>query len=139
MLATITNISTNSMQRILERHSSSEFLKMLIGAGVGYYFFKTTSRPGSRINRRIPQKQIKNLEILPSIKIKRRDKAIHLHHWLNFTSLYLYLLTRKRKYLRHQLVNGFILGSIYQGLTYKDRFKIIRRLESQGYFNETVD
>jgi len=127
------------MQRVLERHSSTEFLKMLLGAGFGYYLFKATSRPSSKLHRRLPTKRIKNVELLPSIKIERRNKEIHLHHWLNLASLYIYLLTRRRKYLHHQFLNGFILGSIYQGLTYKDRFKIIRPSKLERPRHETVN
>lgn len=48
-----------------------------------------------------------------------KKKAIHVHHWM----CYLILLLLK-KYI-YQTLWGFSLGLFLQGLTYKDRFRII--------------
>jgi hypothetical protein len=54
---------------------------------------------------------------------------IHLHHWIIFSIILLCVLVfvflkenhEKNKY---NLIIGFLIGGIIQGLTYTDRFKI---------------
>ena len=50
-----------------------------------------------------------------------KHKAVHIHHWsiyliICFLSLYIKMIN---------IVFGFSLGLLLQGLTYKDRFKFI--------------
>ena len=45
------------------------------------------------------------------------NKALHLHHWLLFSLLFLFRMSEFQK--------GFSLGMVLQGLLYKDRFDFI--------------
>lgn len=101
---------------------------LLLGGTIGFTVFWLTSHPTrSRVRRKLPHKRVGNITYLPEIRVERKDRSYHLHHWINMGSLYIYLLTRKRRYLKNNLIHGFLLGSILQGLSYKDRFTIIRK------------
>lgn len=115
------------MARITNSPYLRETAKLALGGGVGFLLFWLTSHPRSRVHKRLPAKKIKNVHVLPRIQIQHKNREYHLHHWLNLSSLYLLLLLKRRRVLRSKVVHGFFLGSILQGLTYKDRFKIIKK------------
>lgn len=98
---------------------------LLIGAGAALAFvvFRMTSHPTSKVHKALPSKNFKNLHVLPHVKIVTKDKTYHLHHWMTFSLLY-WRLFLKKKMFRSKLLHGMMLGSIFQGLTYKDRFQI---------------
>lgn len=50
-----------------------------------------------------------------------------MHHWAVFGASYLPLLFMRRRF-RSKLLHGFFIGSIMQGLTYRDRFKFVKPL-----------
>lgn len=110
------------MEKVLKKGNA----RIAAGGFIGYMLFWLTSHPThSPVRRRIPTKRIRNIEFMPEIKIRRKNREYHVHHWLSISSLYLILLLVKRKkFLRSKLAQGFLIGSILQGLTYKDRFKI---------------
>lgn len=115
------------MRVIKEKVDLNEVAKVAIGGFLGYLFFVLTSHPNSKVHGKLPQKKIKNIQVFPNIKIARKDKEYHLHHWMNLSSLYLFLLFKKRRMLRSKYLNGFFVGGILQGLSYDDRFKIRRK------------
>ncbi len=96
---------------------------LLIGAGAGLAFvtFWMTSHPKSKVHKALPNKSFKNIHVLPHVKIVTKDKTYHFHHWLTFSILYWRLFLKKQVF-RSKLLHGMMLGSIFQGLTYKDRF-----------------
>ena len=98
-------------------------LKTLLGVGVGFLLFWVTSNPKSPVHKKLPPRKIKNVHLLPHVKIVRRDTAYHLHHWFNMTSLYIGYMVLKRRMIRSKLLNGFIVGSIMQGLIFPDSFR----------------
>lgn len=109
-----------------------ENAKIVIGGAVGYLVFWFASHPTrSPLRRRLPHKRIKNISFLPEIKIKRKDKEYHLHHWLNLSSLYVLLYLKRKRVIRSKFLNGLIFGSIIQGLSYKDRFKVVQRIPAK--------
>jgi hypothetical protein len=67
--------------------------------------------------------------IIKSIKFKTKNKTIHLHHWLISSIILLFLLLIK---YYNDLIFGFLIGLIIQGLTYKDFYKIIYRSKSNN-------
>ncbi|HSX40141.1 MAG TPA: hypothetical protein VLF68_00865, partial [Candidatus Saccharimonadales bacterium] len=113
----------------LYRPKSKDALTILLGSVLGYAFFHLGSHPTkSPLKRRLPKKQIRNYSYFPNIHINREDRYYHLHHWMVLSSLYLpVLLTRLRKknIFKYKLTHGFLLGSILQGLTYNDRFRVV--------------
>lgn len=110
------------------RHiSRKSALKVFLGGGIGYSFFKAASSPSSSLHKKLPEERIKNLEVFPYLKISRKDKVLHIHHWLYLSLLYTLLFLKKRGLLRSRIINGLLLGGILQGLSYKDRFHIVER------------
>lgn len=103
--------------------------KMLFGGLFGFALWSLFSYPKSAVNKKWPEKKIKNLQVLPHIQYHSKDKTYHIHHWMYFTGLYLTILTLRRKMLKSKLLHGFFLGSIIQGLIYKDRFHVVKKLE----------
>lgn len=105
---------------------------VLIATGASFAFavFWITSHPKSKVHKALPNKKIKNLQVLPHVKIVTKDKSYHFHHWMTFSVIY-WRLFLKKKIFRSKLLHGMMLGSILQGLTYKDRFQI-------RYSNETI-
>lgn len=80
----------------------------------------------SPLHKKIPSKALRNVSLIPHLKIQRKDKEIHMHHWVNFALAYGFIAIKKRHLLKRHAFHGFIIGSILQGLTYKDRFKVVR-------------
>lgn len=103
----------------------------LFGGILGFSLFTLTSHPKSPVGKRIPQRKIKNIQISPEIKFEISDRFVHIHHWVLFTSLYLITNTTEKVFLHSDVVQGFMLGSIAQGLTYEDRFMLIYRSTEQ--------
>lgn len=115
-------------------------VETILGGVVGFSFFTLTSHPKSPVNKRIPPKKILNLHITPEIKVLLRNRFIHLHHWLIFTSIYFVAQTSEKAFLQSDMIQGFMLGSIAQGLTYEDRFMLIyqatqRKIRGKKRFN----
>lgn len=103
--------------------------QLLLGGGVGFLLFWLTSHPTSPVHRRLPRRTYKTHHVVPHVKIAHKNRQYHIHHWMQLLVVYGYLWLRKRHLLRHKILHGFILGSILQGLSYKDRFKIVYRQE----------
>ncbi len=103
-------------------------VKLGVAGTVGFlvsYFISHPSHPKSLRNK-LPEKRIKNVQILPNIKITHKEKEYWLHHWASYASLYAWLLlSRKESLKKRKMFHAFMLGTIMQGLTYKDRFKFI--------------
>jgi hypothetical protein len=102
-----------------------DLVHTLLGGGLGFLFFSLTSHHHSPVRKRLPEKSYKNLTILPSIKLVRRQHIIHFHHWMNFLIISLLISRSNKRALKSRVLKGFFIGSILQGLLYKDRFKII--------------
>lgn len=111
--------------------NSKKALKVVLGATTAFSLLTLTSHPKSPVNKKIPRVKVKNVAVLPSLRISRKEKIYHIHHWLYLSSLYTYLLLRKKRVLKKTFLHGLLLGSILQGLTYKDRFKVVRKYSSQ--------
>ena len=103
------------------RHN--DFVKFLAGVALGFSLFTATSEYKSPI-RQVHDIKIKNISYFPNIKIKNKDGSYHIHHWLIFAAIYTPLLLFERSSVRSKFIHGFFLGSIIQGLTYKDRFQV---------------
>jgi len=113
--------------KVLERVNKKGVAEVVLGGALGFALFWLTSHNSSPVNKRMPYKKIKNVHYSPEIRISSKGKDYHLHHWAIFGASYIPLvLGRKRKVLGSKILHGFFLGSIIQGLTYKDRFKFIK-------------
>jgi hypothetical protein len=102
-----------------------QVIKAIIGALLGFAAFSVTSHPKSPVHRKIPTRRVRNFSYLPHIKVHRPTSEIHIHHWLSFSALYAGLLAIK-PLRKSPLLHGLLLGSILQGLTYEDRFHVVK-------------
>ena len=110
----------------------NDFAKLGLGIAGGFALFWFASHPTkSPLRKKLPVKKFKNVYLLPEIKIERKDKHIHFHHWLNISAVYVLLYWKKRHVLENKLLSGFLVGSILQGLSYEDRFSFIYKPEEK--------
>ncbi len=110
------------MKKVIKKEHARDAGKFLAGAISGFSFFAVSSHRKSPIYKMLPNRKIKNISYFPNIKIQKKNKHYHIHHWMIFSALYAPFILIKR--LRSKLLHGLIIGSIIQGLTYKDRFRI---------------
>lgn len=109
----------------------SNALPFTVGIIVGYiiFFLASHDHHPKSIKKKLPSIKIKYLEISPNIKVNIRNRQIHLHHWLS-----LMIIFGVAVYYQQQIfdsltaLKGFLLGGAAQGLTYKDRFSIFKKL-----------
>ncbi len=99
-----------------------DLAKILAGLIAGFSFFTVSSHQKSPIYKKLPAKKLKNISYFPNIKIQKGKGHYHIHHWIVFSALYAPFILIER--LRSKFLHGLIIGSIIQGLTYKDRFQI---------------
>ena len=103
--------------------------KILAGLIAGFSFFTVSSHQKSPVYEKLPEKKLKNISYFPNVKIQKKDGHYHIHHWMIFSALYApFILVRR---LRSKFLHGLIIGSIVQGLTYRDRFRIKYRSSSR--------
>jgi hypothetical protein len=98
--------------------------KTLIGGLLGFALFWLSSHPESPVKKRLPERNIKNVDYIPNVKIRGRESHYHVHHWMILSSIYAVTTLLKRRVLKSSILHGFLLGGIIQGLTYKDRFRV---------------
>lgn len=89
---------------------------------IGYYFSNLVSDPGKK-KHKLPQIKIKNLEIMPNVRLHIRSKTFHIHHWV-YWSVAAVLIVHFYDGVQQALFQGATLGGVIQGLRYPDRFKI---------------
>lgn len=116
------------MNDTMAKHGKST-AKILAGGLLGFAFWTLTSHPKSKISQKWPHLKIKNLQLQPNVKYYSKNKEYHIHHWINFAALYVPVLAIRKGILRSKFLHGFFLGSIIQGLIYKDRFHIVNKLD----------
>lgn len=97
-------------------------VKLFVGLIAGFSFFTVSSHQKSPVYKKLPKKKLKNISYLPNIKIQSEKENYHVHHWMLFSALYAPFILIRR--LRSKFLHGFLIGSIIQGLSYKDRFRI---------------
>jgi len=107
---------------VVKRVVTSDTSRLLTGASIGFIIFWLTSNPRSRFKNKLPSRKIKNLHILPNVRIVSSKKTYHFHHWVILIAIYLPLIM-KRRFRKSKLLRGLVVGGIAQGLLYKDRFK----------------
>lgn len=110
------------MKKVIKKEHAKDAGKFLAGAISGFSFFLLSSHPEKSPIRKLPERKFKKVSYFPNIKIQKDNGHYHIHHWMIFSALYAPFILIKR--LRSKLLHGLIIGSIIQGLTYKDRFRI---------------
>lgn len=61
-------------------------------------------------------------KIEKSLRLSIKNYYIHIHHWIWCSILLIIILIIN---LKNEFIIGLLIGSIIQGLSYKDRFLII--------------
>lgn len=102
-------------------------LSKSLGLFTGVFLSYTVSEPNLTVNNSLPEKTFKNILFIPKLEIKHKNCYYHIHHWLYFSIVYSVLITYRGNFTGKKFINGLILGIIFQGLTYNDRFKIKER------------
>lgn len=103
----------------------NDMLETFLGGIIGFIVFTAVTHPKSKINIKLPDKKIKNFQIFPRVNVATRNKVIHVHHWITLALTYLVI----QGFIQLNIINGILLGGIFQGLLYKDRFKILFKEE----------
>lgn len=124
------------MARIVKDPLLNDIVNVALGITGGFFLFWVTSHQKSPLHQKLPTKKIKNVSFLPHIKISRKEKDLHLHHWFNMGAIYMLLYWKKRHILGNKLLHGFLVGSILQGLSYEDRFSFIKPQDKLQLINE---
>lgn len=97
----------------------------LTGGIIGFVIFTIGSHPKSKINIKLPDQKIRNLQVFPRVNVVAKNKVIHIHHWIILAISYLLI----QNFIQIAIVNGILLGGVFQGLLYKDRFRILFKPE----------
>ena len=112
-------------------------METIIGGVTSFLVFHLTTHPKSRIGKRIPRARIKRVQFLPNLRIEAKNRILHIHHWMLFAPIYLFAQAKGSGILQSDLLHGFLIGAILQGLMYKDSLKLIHSatapFERQGY------
>lgn len=98
------------------------FNPLTLGSLTGFLTFALTTYPRSPIAQRRPQiKLFKRIQIQPQLKIfYKKEKAFICHHWLWMLALLIFFFFFFQPL---GFLEGFLMGGVGQGLTFKDRFE----------------
>lgn len=114
------------MKRVIKKIKKEQAIdagKFLAGVFAGFSFFFLSSHPARSPVRKLPEKKVRNISYFPNIKVHKEDEHYHIHHWTILSLLYP-LIFLKKEFKKSKILHGFFIGSIIQGLTYKDRFQV---------------
>jgi hypothetical protein len=122
-----------------------EVIEGIFGTSFGFFFYQLFSNPSHKLTidkrwpklawqfrkikrsfyQKIPPVSVEKLVIIPSIKIRFRERVIHIHHWMTLTIIFGVLTLQSSGFTQLLILKSFCFGGALQGLLYKDRFKII--------------
>lgn len=77
---------------------SKKALKVILGATTAFSLFTIISHPRSKVYKNIPYVKVRNIDVLPNLRIKRKEKIYHIHHWLYWSSLYTIFCLEKKEF-----------------------------------------
>jgi len=92
----------------------------LVSILLGFFVNLFLTRPNTKLNKRFPDIKIKFIQIFPRVQIHFKNKSLWLHHWLNYSLVLIIILTMNAGFLESVTIKGYLVGSIFQGLTYPD-------------------
>lgn len=104
-----------------------EVLTILLSISIGFLVFNIITHPYSLIRNSLPVVRFKRVQVLPTLRVRIKDRTIHFHHWMNFSILLLLTLTPliSGGFLDYTYTRGFLVGGVLQGLILPDARKII--------------
>lgn len=104
-----------------------ELMSIVPATVLGYTTFHLTKYPHGRVGKKLPKVKLKAIELSPSFKLNFRNHTIHFHHWMNLMILLAISVPMTGFFWDSAFAKAFMVGGIVQGLTFKDRNKIIMR------------
>jgi len=102
-----------------------EVAQGILGISFGYSLWLLLSHPSKFLKNKLPEIKLKSVQFLPNFRIKIKQKLFHIHHWIFLILILGILIYTTNSFTQLLLLKGFILGGAIQGITYKDRFKIL--------------
>jgi hypothetical protein len=100
-------------------------------AVAGYFALDATSHPvKSRLRRNLPHIHLKNVQLMPVIQIRHKNRVIWFHHWFNFSLILLASVFVTNAILDSAITRGLLVGGIVQGLKFSDRNIFHKHIES---------
>ena len=99
---------------------------LLLGYYLSVYVSKPVIKNGRPAPNRLPTLRVKNIELLPCIRIHSKTKTYWFHHWFYLTVITLSLVLLYDNFIHYttgKAAAGAAMGGIFQGLRYPDRFK----------------
>lgn len=94
-----------------------EALSLIPSTALGYFTFKATTHPASRLRRKMPNVKVKRVQLFPVLRIFMFGRVFHLHHWFIFSILLILSIFASIGILDLMFTRGMLLGGIIQGLT----------------------
>lgn len=96
-------------------------LEAFFGGIISFILLTLFTHPKSRLNKKLPEKKIKNIQLFPRMNVSAKNRVFHVHHWMWLTPVFLFF----HNLTHSDLLSGAVLGGIFQGFLFRDRFKII--------------
>ena len=102
-------------------------METLISGIASFTLFHLATRPKSKINKKLPRAKVKRFQLFPRFNVEAKNRIFHVHHWMILAPLYLFAQTIGKDFgiLQSNILQGFMLGGIVQGLMYEDSLKFI--------------
>jgi hypothetical protein len=101
------------------------FITFVLSSILGLSLNHILTHPKSKINKKLPFIKIKCFQISPFFGLKLKTKSIHIHHWVSYSLILIITITITGGSLINSITNGFLIGSIVQGISYPDWKKTI--------------
>lgn len=111
---------------------SIELIKAALAIILGFSLYMLFSHP-KYLKKSVPSIGTGKIQILPNLKIKFKNRIIHLHHWI-LLSAFLGFLNHIAQGIDNLFyIKLFTLGGIIQGFSFKDRFKVFIKKQKIKY------
>ena len=91
---------------------------------ISYWLFGLISHPESKARKKLPSIKLKIFQLSPNIQIHFKGRIIHIHHWITLTAVFVIAIIADQKLLDSVYTKGFLIGGIFQGMTFPDWRKI---------------
>lgn len=105
-----------------------DLIFVLIGFTCGFVTYLFTSHP-RLLKNKFPVKKFGRLSILPHLGITIRKTFFRIHHWLYLSIVLAVVVFLTKNFLETNLfLKSILVGGIFQGLIYKNRFKFCERI-----------
>ncbi len=102
-------------------------MEAILSGIASFAIFHYVSHPKSKIHGKMPSAKFKRVQVFPRFNIETKNRVFHFHHWLVITPIFVGTQFVSKGVLSSDVLHGFMLGGIVQGLLYKDSLKFVHR------------